>query len=74
MVEVLVEELGSLAARRAISCGVSPFAFALEMSDNTAPSLIAIPLAWMMSDLALISSFMSFFLQVRATLKRNKSH
>lgn len=72
MVRVLVDELGSRAALTAILSGLSPFALAFEISDNTAPSLMAIPAAWMISDLDLISSFMSFLLFVSLSARQLK--
>jgi hypothetical protein len=61
-VKVLVELLGSLLALTAMPAGPSPFAFAFEISDNTAPSFNDMPSPCSTSDLALISLDIVFLL------------
>ena len=59
---MLVDELGSFAARIAIPSGLSPLALALDISDNTAESLRDMRAADNISALALIKPDMSFLL------------
>jgi len=59
---VLVEELGSVAARIAIPSGVSSLALALEISDKTAVSLSWIWAVSRTSDLALMRADIIFLL------------